>query len=791
MMDLERCQLVDGSGKVADLSDVLTEDMAANHGDFRSVAILGCQSSGKSTLMNHLFGTTFPMMDSTAGRQQTTHGIWLEQAKGRDILVIDCEGTDSRERGEEKDVIERKYSLFTVALSEVILLNMWAQDVGRYNAGNYPLLKTVFDVNLQLFGETKQRTKIIVVIRDYDGIANLEAMQDNLRADFLELWASFPKPEGLEGAEFDDYFLLDFKALSHFVFCPDKFKTDALALQEEFTGAVFEEVSHKLAGIPVDGLPAYFIELWTKIDANEDLNLPSTQQIIAVYRTEQVKARCYQEFRDAIADDSATVTQVKESNGEAGTWADVIRVVAHLKAAFIKAVAEFDEVASRYSRPCYQLKRRELIEQLSLTAATVTATATDVLGLLSTKQLDSMTQLLLADYRRSLHTRTAALVQQDTPAARLGITLDSSVLQVSEPFDRAWVRLVRATTPAAVPCTPSKLMPGGFTVLDAAARYLDQVIDRLFSVVVNELRSEMLDSNEVKAQCHVESLESYSVAISQMLDTVEERLRASGHTHVTQLGQIIVRRIGHAVSDRIDAEADGVLATLDDDMWTRLGDLRHRLLDDAKEVVEGVLQLDDYDFAIVVQNSDDAVKASAFRLTQSLVAKLKEIFATTFEFDRVGSEVRPHVWRPRDDIPGRYAAAKGLTTHLLEVASTVDIESSHGPVLVDLINEKQALTIRAEVNEASRTLFETALAKQQEAQRAIPPWMWVLVAVTARRDIMAILTSPLLLLLLLVAGAVFVAVVRPPAAMDAVGWARAKVLGKKQKVAEVTEKKET
>ncbi|KAG9392849.1 RHD3/Sey1 [Carpediemonas membranifera] len=554
-------------------------------------------------------------------------------------------------------------------------------------------------------------------------------MQDKLRADFLEL------------AEFDDYFLLDFKALSHFVFCPDKFKTDALALQEEFTGPAFEEVSHKLAGIPIDSLRAYFIELCTKID------LPSTQQIIAVYRTEQVKARCYQEFCDAIADDSATVTQVKESNGEAGTWADVIRVVAHLKAAFIKAVAEFDEVASRYSRPCYQLKRRELIEQLSLTAVTVTATATDVPGLLSTKRLDWMTQLLLADDRRFLHTRTAALV--------------------SEPFDRAWVRLVRATTPAAVPCTPSKLMPGGFTVLDAAARYLDQVIDRLFSVVVNELRSEMLDSNEVKAQCHVESLESYSVAISQMLDTVEERLRASGHTHVTQLGQIIVRRIGHAVSDRIDAEADGVLATLDDDMWTRLGDLRHRLLDDAKEVVEGVLQLDDYDFAIVVQNSDDAVNASAFRLTQSLVDKLKEIFATTFEFDRVGSEVRPRVWRPRDDIPGRYAAAKGLTTHLLEVVVYM---------LVDLINEKQALTIRAE---------------QQEAQRAIPPWMWVLVAVTARRDIMAILTSSLVILLLLVAGAVFVVVVRPPAAMDAVGLARAKVLGKKQKVAEVTEKKET
>ena len=39
-------------------------------------AVLGSQSTGKSTLLNRLFGTNFDVMDERA-RQQTTKGIWL------------------------------------------------------------------------------------------------------------------------------------------------------------------------------------------------------------------------------------------------------------------------------------------------------------------------------------------------------------------------------------------------------------------------------------------------------------------------------------------------------------------------------------------------------------------------------------------------------------------------------------------------------------------------------------------------------------------------------------------
>jgi nicotinamide riboside kinase len=72
---------------------------------YHVVAVFGSQSTGKSTLLNHLFGTDFNVM---------------EQKMGKNILVMDVEGTDGRERGEDQD-FERKSALFALATSEVLV----------------------------------------------------------------------------------------------------------------------------------------------------------------------------------------------------------------------------------------------------------------------------------------------------------------------------------------------------------------------------------------------------------------------------------------------------------------------------------------------------------------------------------------------------------------------------------------------------------------------------------------------------------------------------------------------
>lgn len=103
---------------------------------------------------------------SEVERRQTTKGIWMSKNKKEtssagavkladNILVMDVEGTDGRERGEDQD-FERKSALFALATSEVLIVNIWEHQVGLYQGANMGLLKTVFEVNLQLFLKDKQ-----------------------------------------------------------------------------------------------------------------------------------------------------------------------------------------------------------------------------------------------------------------------------------------------------------------------------------------------------------------------------------------------------------------------------------------------------------------------------------------------------------------------------------------------------------------------------------------------------------------------------------------------------------
>jgi GTPase Era involved in 16S rRNA processing len=136
------------------LSKYLSSQHVSSAGfNYHLISVFGSQSTGKSTLLNYLFGTDFSVM-SEEDRRQTTKGIWLSKNKqdkmADNILVMDVEGTDGRERGEDQD-FERKSALFALATSEVLIVNIWEHQVGLYQGANMGLLKTVFEVNLQLF----------------------------------------------------------------------------------------------------------------------------------------------------------------------------------------------------------------------------------------------------------------------------------------------------------------------------------------------------------------------------------------------------------------------------------------------------------------------------------------------------------------------------------------------------------------------------------------------------------------------------------------------------------------
>lgn len=190
------------------------------------------------------------------------------RAKNMNVLVMDVEGTDGRERGEDQD-FERKSALFSLASSEVLIINIWEHQVGLYQGANMGLLKTVFEVNLGLFGKTQestnQRTLLLFVIRDHIGTTPLDNLAVTLSTDLNRIWESLSKPAELQDRKLSDYFDLSFTALPHKILAADKFESEVQVLRNRFadkdtTDYIFKSAYHKR--IPADGVAMYMEGIW-------------------------------------------------------------------------------------------------------------------------------------------------------------------------------------------------------------------------------------------------------------------------------------------------------------------------------------------------------------------------------------------------------------------------------------------------------------------------------------------------------------------------------------------------
>ncbi|KAI9594376.1 RHD3/Sey1 [Syncephalis fuscata] len=354
----EKCkslQLIDGEqnfsedvGKYMD-----AEWKLADQGfDYNVVAVFGSQSTGKSTLLNKLFGTKFATMEENT-RQQTTKGIWMSKGIGMDVLVMDVEGTDGRERGENQD-FERKSALFSLATAEVMIVNLWEHMVGLYNGANMGLLKTVFEVNLQLFQKKgKEKTLLFFVIRDFIGNTPLENLARTVTTDLEKIWRELSKPEGLEDCNITDFFDTMFTALPHKILMPEKFDDSVDVLRNRFMDKqdenyVFRPRYHKR--IPADGFPHYASAIWEKIITNRDLDLPTQQELLAQYRCDEILNAAYAEFMTGVKPFQRPI--------ESGKVVDVLGE--NMKTYLTEALAAFDKNASRYHQQVYQRKREEM-----------------------------------------------------------------------------------------------------------------------------------------------------------------------------------------------------------------------------------------------------------------------------------------------------------------------------------------------------------------------------------------------------------------------------------------------
>ncbi|KAH9305485.1 hypothetical protein KI387_009889, partial [Taxus chinensis] len=285
-------QLIDGKGDFneADLNNFVKAVKLSERGlSYAVVSIMGPQSSGKSTLLNHLFHTNFREMDAFKGRTQTTQGIWLSQAVGIEpcTLIMDLEGTDGRERGEDDTTFEKQSALFALAVSDIVLINMWCHDIGREQAANKPLLKTVFQVMMRLF--SPRRTTLLFVIRDKTKTP-LEVLEPILREDIQKIWNSVPKPLKHRETPLREFFNVEVTALSSYEEKEELFMEQVAFLRQRFFNSIAPGglAGDRRAVVPASGFPFSIQQIWKIIKENKDLDLPAHKVMVATVRCEEI-----------------------------------------------------------------------------------------------------------------------------------------------------------------------------------------------------------------------------------------------------------------------------------------------------------------------------------------------------------------------------------------------------------------------------------------------------------------------------------------------------------------------
>merc|ERR1712137_1318157 len=326
--------------------------------DYKVLSVLGQQSSGKSTLLNHLFNTGFAVLDARSGIHQTTLGIWASPGDTKSILILDVEGTDSKERGEENTAFEKKTSLFSLALSEILIINVNAKDIGCLKASNFSLLKFVLELNLQLFQRKKtSKTLLLFTVRDWNEETPQEVIKNQLGGDMKNIWNDISKPAEFASSEMSQFFDIDFHLFPHYQYRKSEFMAQARELRDKLTNPDHPDYLWNpsyVTDVPADGFDIYAKNIWSVVKENRDLDLPSQKEMLALFRCGEISQQVYDEFVKSI---EPIVQAIKANELDSSFGQTLSEIVT-------ESMNQYNEPASRYHEETANAKGKELLVKM-------------------------------------------------------------------------------------------------------------------------------------------------------------------------------------------------------------------------------------------------------------------------------------------------------------------------------------------------------------------------------------------------------------------------------------------
>ncbi|KAI9864750.1 MAG: Dynamin-like GTPase that mediates homotypic ER fusion [Vezdaea acicularis] len=620
--------------------------------NYHLISVFGSQSTGKSTLLNHLFGTEFGVM-SESERRQTTKGIWMSKNKrenadgpktyrmAENILVMDVEGTDGRERGEDQD-FERKSALFALATSEVLIVNMWENQVGLYQGANMGLLKTVFEVNLQLFLKDKNstpRSLLLFVIRDHLGHTPLSNLRQTVTQDLANIWASLSKPKGLEKSKIEDYFDFAFSALPHKILQPEKFveevgrlgtrfregyrdpKKQGIRGDQDYEGVFLPEYHRR---IPADGVARYAEGIWDQIVNNKDLDLPTQQELLAQFRCDEISREVMVAFDEVI-----TPLESQQAEGVRQGSPVVLGGLGNaMRATRAGTIKNFETEASRYHKGVYSRKRAELESKID------------------TRLKALFLGQLAAAHKVGVNGFSEAVSGAVKAGQKKGVNYDFAEIVVREKK----IALARFEK------------EGKTLAIDSAS----------WTNFGQQMNLYQKDLDQVSGKLRKEEMRRLAIRVERW---VKSRLGESVGIEFNKLGS---GRAGSGAPEEGDKPAEK-------DLWDRVWNIFTNLVQEAEsrfserarsfdaspeEMDVGLWQLRRKSWGVLRARVDEEM------MEGNILLKLRENFEDKFRYDEAGV---PRIWRPTDDIEAVYTKARDSTLTLIPILSRFNLASTGSP----------------------------------------------------------------------------------------------------------------
>jgi len=254
----------------------------------RSLAIIGLQSSGKSTILNEMFGTPFLVLKRGLGTQQTTKGINVFVT--RELIILDVEGTDSQERHRSASLsleaitddatsTENKLALFALLATEVLIINVQAEAVGRQTSLCLNVIKKIFEVSLKN-PNRHTRKQMVFFLRDFSKEDfDKQTLYRQIETKIREVWERITKPAKFQSSSLLDFCDLEFICFPHKKYQATEFKARVQKVVPRFLNPrspryVFK-LHSELICKPAD-VPMYFQDLWNEIKADRSLDAISS-----------------------------------------------------------------------------------------------------------------------------------------------------------------------------------------------------------------------------------------------------------------------------------------------------------------------------------------------------------------------------------------------------------------------------------------------------------------------------------------------------------------------------------